>query len=337
MQKEFWTMKKVGMLGGGAWGTAVATALAHNGYEVIMWCFEQDVVDEICSTNINERYLPDVKLSPLIVPTAHLSDVFKQADIIFEAVPVAHLRSVFEQAKPYVTVNHSFVVLSKGLEHERLMLPSQVITDVLGDEVRVAGVAGPSFAYEFAQKQLTGLSVACDDAILKQEIHALLRNSYCCTYDCDDLIGQQCGGAFKNVLALGLGILEGAESSCNTRALVFTRGLAEIALCSQALGGKKETLYGLTGVGDLVLTSMGKLSRNAYLGRCLGQGKTVESVTGELGLTPEGVNTASSIHQLAQRHSLDLPVLDGIYKMTKGLCGLQEFLDTLKNIYGCAS
>ncbi len=329
-------MKKVGMLGGGAWGTAVATALAHNGYEVILWCFEKEVVDEIRSTRINERYLPSVKLSQSIVPTNSISDVFEQADIIFEAVPVAHLRSVFEQAKQYVTVKHRFVVLSKGLEHERLMLPSQVIIDVLGDEVRVAGVAGPSFAYEFAEKCLTGLSVACDDDVFRKDIHTLLRNSYCCTYDCDDLIGQQCGGAFKNVLALGLGILEGAGYSCNTRALVFTQGLAEIALCSQVLGGKKETLYGLTGVGDLVLTSMGTLSRNAYLGRCLGQGRSVESVIEELGVTPEGVNTACSIHQLAQRYTLDLPVLVGIYKMTKGLCGVQDFLDILKNIYGCS-
>lgn len=330
-------MKKVGMLGGGAWGTAVATVLAHNGYEVILWCFEQEVVDEIRSTHINERYLPSVKLSKSIVPTNSISDVFEQADIIFEAVPVAHLRSVFEQARQHIAAKHRFVVLSKGLEYERLMLPSQVIIDVLGDEVCVAVVAGPSFAYEFAEKCLTGLSVASDDDVFRKDIHTLLRNSYCCTYDCDDLIGQQCGGAFKNVLALGLGILEGAESSCNTRALVFTQGLAEIALCTQALGGKKETLYGLTGVGDLVLTSMGKLSRNGYLGRCLGQGRSVESVTEELGLTPEGVNTAFAIHQLAQRYTLDLPVLDGTYKMTKGLCGLQEFLDTLKNIYGCAS
>jgi glycerol-3-phosphate dehydrogenase (NAD(P)+) len=328
-------MKKVGMLGGGAWGTAVATALAHNGYEVILWCFEQDVVTDMRSAHSNKRYLPDVKLSSLIVPTYNLSDVFQQTEIVFEAIPVAHLRSVLEQAKQYVMAQHRIVVLSKGLEHETLMLPSQVVTDVLGNEVRVAGAAGPSFAYEFAKGYLTGLSVASDNAVFRKDVHALLRSSYCCTYDCDDLIGQQCGGAFKNVLALGLGILEGAESSCNTRALVFTQGLAEIALCSTVLGGKKETLYGLSGVGDLVLTSMGKLSRNAYLGRCLGQGRTVESVTEELGLTPEGVNTVFSVHELAQCYSLDLPVLVGIYKMTKGLCGLQEFLDTLKKIYGC--
>jgi glycerol-3-phosphate dehydrogenase (NAD(P)+) len=329
-------MKKIGMLGGGAWGTAVATALAHNGHEVIMWCLEQEVVNDIQATHINNRYLPGIKLSPLIIATANLADVFQQTNIIFQAIPVAHMRSIFQQAKRYVESHHRFVVLSKGLEYDRLMLPSQVITDVLPGSTTIAGVAGPSFAYEFAQKSLTGLSVAGNDTAFKKEVHLLLRSSYCCTYDCDDLIGQQCGGAFKNVLALGLGILEGAGAACNTRALAFTRGLQEIALCSHVLGGKKETLYGLSGIGDLMLTSMGKLSRNAYLGRCLGQGQSIGHVIEELGTAPEGFNTAASVHQLAQRYKLDLPVLDCIYHITRETCGVRDFFQTLGHIDACA-
>lgn len=317
------------MLGGGAWGTAMASLLAENGYTVYLWCYEQDVTNCIAHKHVNERYLPDIKLSPLIIPTTDLKDVFTQVQIVFQAIPVAHMRAVFELVKPYVGAQHRFVVLSKGLEQDTLMLPSQIIADVLGSKLCIAGVAGPSFAHDVALKSVTALSVASSCPDFVHEIQKLIENNYCRTYSCTDLIGVQCGGAFKNVLALGIGILDGAECTDNTKAFVFTHGLAEMALCAQALGGKKETLYGLSGVGDLVLTSMGHLSRNAYLGKCLGKGKSIEEVVQELGTVPEGVNTVQSVYQLAQRHHLDLPVFDGIHAMVQGSKSVKEFLQGL--------
>ena len=322
-------MKKVGMLGSGAWGTAMASLLADNGHTVYLWCYEKDVTKCISEKHINDRYLPEIPLSPLIMPTTNIEDVFAQAEIIFEAIPVPHMRRVFEQAKPYVRADHRFVVLSKGLEQETLKLPSQIIMDVLGCTVHIAGVAGPSFAHDVALKYVTGLSVASSEPKFIQDLQALIQNDYCRTYSCDDLIGVQCGGAFKNVLALGLGILDGANCADNTKAFVFTRGLAEMALCAQALGGKKETLYGLSGVGDLVLTSMGHLSRNAYLGQCLGQGKSVELATKELGTIPEGINTVQSVYQLAKKHNLDLPVFSGIREMVECSMTIKDFLNSL--------
>ena len=327
-------MKKVGMLGGGAWGTAMASLLAENGHTVHLWCFEQDVTKCIADKHINDRYLPEVQLSPLIIPTTHIEDVFAGADTVFEAIPVSHMRCVCELAKPHVKSNHRFVVLSKGLEQETLMLPSQIIADVLGSHVHIAGVAGPSFAHDVALKYVTGLAVASSDTKFVHDVQELIQNKYCRTYSCQDLVGVQCGGAFKNVLALGLGILDGAKCADNTKAFVFTLGLAEMALCAQALGGKKETLYGLSGVGDLVLTSMGKLSRNAYLGQCLGQGKTIDLVTKELGIVPEGVNTVQSVYQLAKHYKLDLPVFTGIHGMVEDSMSVEDFLDSLVAHHG---
>ncbi len=317
------------MLGGGAWGTAMASLLAENGHSVVLWCYEQDVTDCIARRNINERYLPDIKLSPLISSTNAIGDIFSHATIIFEAIPVSHMRSVFELSQPYVQSDHRFVVLSKGLEQDTLLLPSQIIADVLGNATEIAAVAGPSFAHDVALKFVTALTVASTNLSFVHTLQKLIENHYCRTYSCQDLLGVQCGGAFKNVLALGLGILDGAKCADNTKAFVFTRGLAEIALCAQSLGGKKETLYGLSGIGDLVLTSMGHLSRNTYLGQCLGQGKPLEMITQELGTVPEGINTIQSVYQLAKRNNLDLPVFAGIHAMLEGSMDVKEFLDSL--------
>lgn len=323
-------MKKVvGMLGGGAWGTAIATVLARNNYDVCLWCYESSVVKDIAKSHENKRYLPDIKLSNLIKPTDSLADVFNQADLIFEALPVSHMRHVLFQAKEYVNSGHKFVVLSKGIEQNSLLLPSQIIHDVFGQEVHVAAAAGPSFAREIALERVTALSIASQDQHFSQQIQELLKNDYCCPVINSDPIGVQCGGAFKNVLSLGLGILDGACCADNTKAFIFTRGLYEMTLLAQALGGKKETLYGLSGLGDLILTARGSLSRNTHLGRCLGKGKTLEKSIATLGTVPEGINTIKSVGLLMKRYSLDLPVFSGIEKMVHGQWSVAQFLDAL--------
>ena len=322
-------MKKIGMLGGGAWGTALSCLLADNGHEVLLWCYEPDVKDCIHSKHINERFLPNVKLSPLIKPTNDLEELFSAAEIIFEAIPVPHMRSVLQKSKAYIEQQHRIVVLSKGLEKETLMLPSQVVTDVCGTHLPVASLAGPSFAQDVAAKAVTAFDVAATHKDFVCELQKLLHNTYCRAYLCDDLIGVQCGGAFKNVLALGLGFLDGAACVDNTKAFVFTLGLREMSLCSQELGGKYETLYGLSGIGDLVLTATGKLSRNTYLGKCLGQGRKLQAVVQELGMVPEGVNTVESVCQLARQHNLDLPIFAGIHDMVQGKITVQKFLENL--------
>lgn len=319
----------VAMLGGGAWGTAVATLLAHNKYTVYLWCYESDVVNNIAKFKQNKQYLPGIPLSHLIKPTNSLAEIFQHTNTIFEAIPVTHMRHVFNQAKEFITHEHRFIVLSKGIEQESLLLPSQIIHDMVNKNLSVAAVAGPSFAKELADQRVTAVTIASEDQDWCKDIQAMLKNEYCCPCTSSDLIGVQCGGAFKNVLSLGLGILDGARCADNTKSFVFTRGLYEMSLLAQALGGKRETLYGLSGVGDLILTARGNLSRNTYVGRCLGQGKSLEKTIARLGTVPEGVNTIKSIASLRDRFSLQLPVFDGIDNMVNKKCTVAQFLDAL--------
>lgn len=321
--------KTVGMLGGGAWGTAVATLLAHNGYTVHLWCYEPEIVKNIVRSRKNMHYLPDVRLSSLIKPTNSMAELFKHANVIFEAVPVAHMRYVFFAAKQYINDQHGFVVLSKGIEQGSLLLPSQIIQDVLGARAPIAAVVGPSYAKELALQCVTSFEVATLDHNFGLLIAGMLNNEYCCTLHHEDLIGAQCGGAFKNVLSLGLGILDGAHCADNAQAFVFTRGLYEMSLLAEALGGKKETLYGLSGLGDLVLTARGSLSRNTYLGRWLGRGKKLEKILEKLGTVPEGVNTIKSVTNLIERFKIQLPVFEGIDKMVNDQLPVARFLNSL--------
>ena len=216
-------MRKIGLLGGGAWGTSVAHVLSDNGYEVLLWCFEKDVVGAIASGRMNERYLPDIYLPSSIVPTDSIAQVFQECSIIFEAIPVPHIRTIFEYAQQYINTTHKFVVLSKGLENTTLMLPSRIIESVIGCMCDIAVAAGPTFAHELALKHVTALTIAGTDDDFTKEVQELLANCYCRPYSSKDMIGVQCGGAFKNALALGLGILDGAGCADNTKAFKIGR------------------------------------------------------------------------------------------------------------------
>jgi glycerol-3-phosphate dehydrogenase (NAD(P)+) len=309
-------MKHISVLGGGAWGTALATVLAHNGHTVRLWCYEAEAADTITTQHINQRYLHDISLSTSITATTDMHQVISGTQWIFQAVPVAHMRTVMQQAKQYCTPNQKWVVLSKGVEQSSLLLPGSIIDDVLGYEAKKVVVSGPSFARELAVRQLTGVTVACADQALAHEVQTLLANNYLYCDMSRDPHGVQACGAFKNVIALGLGMLHGAGCADNTRAFMLTRGLQELALLVQALGGMQETVYGLAGVGDVVLTSLGNLSKNRAVGERLGKGETLQEITTSLhGQLPEGINTVKSVYQLQHNYDLKLPVFSGIYQV----------------------
>jgi glycerol-3-phosphate dehydrogenase (NAD(P)+) len=308
-------MKKVCVLGDGAWGTAVATLLAHNGYQVALWCHDPVNAQAIARTRVNERYLPGQILSERIIPTTSLEDAVCDTRWVFEAVPVQYLRSVILDAAPCFRPDQVWVVLSKGIEQDTLLLPTQIIDDVFGDTHKKAVFAGPSFAADLAHQQVTAVSVAAADCELVRELQAMLENNYFKPFFNTDLIGVQVGGAVKNVITLGVGMLEGAGYKDNTKAFLVTRGLDEMAQITKVLGGKPETLYGLSGVGDLMLTALGKLSRNLAVGKRLGRGDALQTILDELGHVPEGINTVQSIKQLAQKHHLQLPICNAVYEI----------------------
>lgn len=307
-------MNNVVVIGAGAWGTAIAQLLADNNHAVTLWCHEQEVVETIQHTRENKRYLPGIALSPNIVAT-HDLHVIENATIIFEAVPVKHLRSILVQAKPHYKKDQTWVMLSKGIEQESLLLPTQIIDDVFQVIVHKAVFSGPSFAHDLVHKDFTGGIIASGHCEIAKTMQALLATSYFRADISKDVLGVQLGGALKNIVALGIGLLDGAGYGDNAKALFFTRGFSEMVQLAIAAGAQEKTLYGLSGLGDLMLTATGKHSRNVALGRRLGAGESLDAIIKDLGTAPESVNTLKSAHQLMHKHTLVLPVFQLLYEV----------------------
>lgn len=305
--------KIVSVLGAGAWGTALASLLADNGYDVILWCYEPEVVKEIESKHTNNRFLPDVKLSEKIRPTLDLQVAFESSEYIFEAIPVKYIRSILNLAKPYVSKNHKFIVTSKGIEQETDMLPSQILCDVFGFDSQVVSIGGPNFARDLAAKKLTACVVASKDVELASQVSKILKNAYFKPYASSDINGVQVGGAIKNVFALTIGIAHSLECGENTIAFLMTRCLVEMVHWVKYFKGEKETVYGLSGFGDLFLTCSSTVSKNFKFGRMLGQGQSLNELSKQFAAIPEGVNTLQTIKKIIDTKHLNLTVCLGTY------------------------
>lgn len=298
--------KTLTVLGAGAWGTALATILAHNGYRVLLWCYEDDVARDIASNHVNSRYLPGVVLDDSIVPITDIGVAVASAQVVIEAVPVAYLRSVLECAGVHVPVGQQWVATSKGIEQATGLLPTEIIKAVLPDVLTVV-LSGASFARDVARKQLTGLVCAAPTLESAQQIAALVHNTYT-VVDCStDLRGVQACGALKNIVAIMMGVAHGAHWADNTRALLFTRARAELIALVTALGGTQKTLDGIAGIGDLTLTATNIQSRNFSLGVQLGQGKKLEQT--QLHGVSEGLHTLKGALQLAQGVNIPVPLI----------------------------
>ncbi len=306
---------KIAMLAEGAWGTAIATLLAYNGHEVKLWCFHAEVAEEINRVHENKRFLPGIPLDKSIIATSSIDEAACDAEWVFEAIPVKFLRQTVAQAKECFKPNQKWVVLSKGIEQETLLFPTDIIADVLGNDVSLSVLAGPSFARDVAKRKITAVTVAASDCDHARDLQKIVANEYFRPYLSTDMIGVQAGAALKNVITLGIGMLEGAGYTDNTKAFLLTRGLHEMAQLAVRLGGKQETIYGLAGVGDLALTSRGDLSKNLQVGRRFGAGESLDMILEETGYIPEGINTVQSVHQLVETNNLSLPICDGIYRV----------------------
>lgn len=298
-------MKKVCMLGSGAWGTAVSSLLADNGYEVNMWCFDPTVARDIQVEHCNKKFLPDITLNENIKTFTDISKAMYDVQWIFEATPVKFLRPVLQSAKPYVSPKQKWVVLSKGIENETLLFPSQMLDHVFETTVQKVVISGPSFAKDVARKQVTAVDIASSDEHVAKELCNMLTNNYFSGFITSDVRGVQLGGSLKNVLALAFGMLEGAGYGDNTKFFMLTIGLHEIATFAKFIKVEQKTIYGLSGLGDLMLTCAGKLSKNLMVGRCLGQGQSLEDIIKVKGILPEGVNTTKSVYEVIQHCRLE--------------------------------
>lgn len=309
--------KRVAVLGAGAWGTAVATVLADNGVAVTLWCFEEDCAHDIKSVHINKKYLPDVILSNRIQVTTSLMDAVSDVDFIFEAIPVRFLRSVFStiaQQCPQAKSSR-WVILSKGIEQDTTEIPSTIIEDVFKTPITYAVVAGPNFAQELVQRVVTATIVASHDQTLAQELALILTNDYFKAYVSNDPLGVQVCGAVKNVIALIVGIAQGSGYKHeNTVAFLVTKGLEEIAQLTSAYKGLPQTAFGLAGLGDVMLTCAGTLSRNLRFGKHIGGGMSLDEVSKKFVPLPEGVGTAQSIYGLVKQRGLSLPLCQAAYE-----------------------
>jgi len=321
-------MSRVTVLGAGAWGTAVATLLAANRHDVMLWCYEQDVVDQINKERTN-RYLADISLAPNIHATADLVEAINHSSIIFEAIPVPFLRKTLLSVREKAPHSALWVLLSKGLEQETLLPPSGIIDDLFGKTVRTVVVSGPNFAKDLALQAPTATTVASRRPEWSAEVSNLLSNHYFSTYFSSDPLGAQVGGALKNVITIAIGMLRGAAYRDNTCSFVFTRGLREMAEIARHWAAKRETVYGLSGVGDLVLTATGSLSRNFKLGKLIGEGKSLSEIEQHLPVLPEGANTVQSVKQLMERSGLNLPVCQGVYDTLYTDQSVKDFVERL--------
>lgn len=309
------TPQNIAVLGAGAWGTAVAKLLAENGHNVTLWCYEQEVVHIINQTNINSQYLPNVLLPKNIIATTNINEAVGKSDYIFEAIPVKYLRSTCAMLDKNKAINKIWVVLSKGIEDSTLFVPSPILQDCFDNSIKYAVVSGPNFAAEICQKALTGTLVASPKADIAKQVRSLLHNEWFRTYPSYDPIGVQIAGAFKNIIALGIGIVHGAgQTSHNTHSYFLTRGLDEMSELISHSGGEKETAYSLAGVGDLVLTCTGTLSKNLRAGIMLGKGNTRAHIEEKMHLLPEGFNTIQALLAPIKKNKLDMPLTIGIYQ-----------------------
>jgi glycerol-3-phosphate dehydrogenase (NAD(P)+) len=301
-------VKTTAVLGAGSWGTALAVHLARAGHNVRLWARDEGFVDELWETRVNGRYLPEVRLSAAIGPTHSLQAALDGARFVVLAVPSHGLRAVLRNALPHLVAHSVLVSTAKGLETESLKRMSEVVADETRGCCPVVVLSGPSFAAEVARGLATAVLAASEDAAAAAAVQEHFRGPGLRLYLSSDVVGVEIGGALKNVIAIAAGVVEGMQLGHNANAALITRGLAEITRVACAEGGKRETLAGLSGLGDLVLTCTGNLSRNRHVGIELGRGRSLSEILGKMRMVAEGVRTTGAALALGARHGIELPI-----------------------------
>ncbi|MCL2469089.1 MAG: NAD(P)-dependent glycerol-3-phosphate dehydrogenase [Alphaproteobacteria bacterium] len=316
------------VIGAGAWGTALAQSLARAGREVILWAREDDVCQTINKKHENTTYLPNIELDPSIKATQDFQDIIDRQAWLF-VTPVQHTRKM---ARHIATLNASkeipLILANKGIEKDTLSFPSDIIAQELKGHP-IAILSGPSFASEVAKGQITALTLACADEALGQNLCQAISSRTLRPYASTDVIGAQIGGAIKNVMAIATGIAAGSGLGENARAALITRGLAEMMRLGRAMGAEKETLMGLSGLGDLILTCASTTSRNMSLGYALGQGQSLESILAERQTIAEGVPTAQAAAALAAQKGIEMPIVTAVQAILQNKASVQDIIAAL--------
>ena len=318
---------KITLLGAGAWGTALSIAFAGK-HELTLWSREEDVAADLEATRENHRFFPGYKLPESVLVSTDFAAAVADAELLIISTPIAGLRPTLERLKALGCVLPVLWVC-KGFEAGSGKLPHQVVAEVLGVEAICGALSGPSFAEEVAAGQPTAVSLAANDPAFAREAARQLHTTRLRIYANDDLVGVEVGVAVKNVLAIATGVCDGLGLGLNSRAALMTRGLAEIARLGLALGADRQTFMGLAGMGDLILTCTGDLSRNRRVGLALAQNKSLPQILEELGHVAEGVYTAREVDQLSSRLGIDMPISAAVAAVLDGRLSAAQALEQL--------
>jgi glycerol-3-phosphate dehydrogenase (NAD(P)+) len=306
-------MSYIAVIGAGSWGTTLACLLVEKGYDVSLWVHEQDIADEINSNRTNSVYLPDVSLPAGLKATHRIGEAVGKARYVLNVVPTQFIRPVFREASDHLSQDAIIISASKGIEQGTLLTGHSILSEVVNREIAV--LSGPSFAKEVLQKRPTAITLATRNSDLGLLLQEIFNTNYFRVYTHRDIIGVELGGALKNVIAIASGICDGLGLGHNARAALITRGLAEITRLGECLGADKMTFSGLSGLGDLVLTCTGPLSRNYSVGIKLGQGAKLAEVLASSRSVAEGVATSLSAFELSKKCGVEMPIIEQVYKV----------------------
>jgi len=310
-------VKNLAIVGAGSWGTALAIVLAPRFAGVRLWVYEADLADRLRESRENDVYLPGAQLPAHVAVTSDLSQALEGADIVLSVVPSHVVRGLYQRMLPSLNDSMMFVSATKGLENDSLLRMSQVIGQVLRDRFQpnIAVISGPSFAREVARGEPTALVVAADGPGLAERVQAAFSGPTFRLYTSSDTIGVEIGGSIKNVVAIGAGVLYGMGLGHNAMAALITRGLAEMTRLAMAMGAQAKTLAGLAGLGDLVLTCTGDLSRNRSVGVALAHGRKLNEIVSSMRMVAEGIKTTNAAVDLGRRWSVEMPISEQMYQV----------------------
>jgi glycerol-3-phosphate dehydrogenase (NAD(P)+) len=310
-------MLKVGVVGAGSWGTALANHLALKGLGVDLWVRERDVFHQIRDRRTNETFLPGIQLSEKIQPAQSFRKLACEKDLVLIVVPSHVFRNTLYKLAPHLSAETPLVVGTKGIENETLMTMSQVVKCVIPEygSDHFACLSGPSFAREVCEKHPTAVTLASSNEGLARQLQELFSTEYFRVYTTRDVVGVELGGALKNVIAIGAGVSDGLGFGSNARAALITRGAAEIARLGVSLGAEPVTFAGLAGIGDLILTCTGDLSRNRMVGLKIAQGMPLDKIISSMKMVAEGIKTSLSAYRLAKKMGIDMPITTEVYRI----------------------
>jgi len=308
---------KIGVVGAGSWGTALANLLACKGYMIDLWVFEEEVRDQIRQSGENSIFLPDVKLSPNLNPSNNLAEVVSAKDVVLVVVPSHVMRETMLKMANHLAQDTVVVSASKGIENKTHLTMTGVMQETLAKipSDQQAVLSGPSFAREVVRNLPTVVTVASDNAAVADLVQQVMVTPYFRVYTSQDVIGVELGGSLKNVIAIAAGIIDGLELGLNTRAALITRGMTEIRRLGLNMGANPRTFTGLAGFGDLILTCTGDLSRNHTVGKKIGQGEKVGDILGKMRMVAEGVKTAKSVYNLSRKLGVEMPIAHETYRI----------------------